>query len=151
MLILKTFILLHYYRNLSCFIYVWQKHMHKMKFISLKLCRPNAWTFYMQFKYINHKFRPKYVVRLYRNHWRCNLNPLRIFDHQAQLLKEMRTNSVLQVWEFHLEMLRAFTVKIGNERLLTAAPRGWISSLVFGEMHVCLWPYVCGVNMCSVC
>ncbi len=52
---------------LTCFINVHFDYkltnMHHIAFISLfrlKLCNPNKWMFYMQFKYINLKFRTKY-------------------------------------------------------------------------------------------
>ncbi len=35
--------------------------MHPIKFISLNPCELNSWEFVMQLKYINVKFRHKYV------------------------------------------------------------------------------------------
>lgn len=40
---------------------VWLTIMHHMKLISLKLWNPKRQKFYMQFKHINLKFRPKYI------------------------------------------------------------------------------------------
>lgn len=41
------------------------KYASHIKFINqfiLKLCNPNGWTFYMQLKYINITFMPKYFL-----------------------------------------------------------------------------------------
>ncbi len=47
------------------YLYDWQIYITFSLLFILKLCNPNGWKFYMQFKYINMKIMLKYFVPVF--------------------------------------------------------------------------------------